>query len=453
MKKRFIYFMILTLCLLINMERANAKLLFGENIGFKCYDVQIEEDTQKAYMICDMGFEITESPIKFNSFDASFKLINVTLADSDITLEKSWSIKKNGDSYHLSTSENTFGVGYHKIGSIKFYKIKTAEECKVEYTYSGFSYINHICTFYDNQYYDRNGNVTDELTYQKQCGVNICVQLSDGSYWGNKGVELKNKEEFDAECGEEETKHYCEVVDNEYYDITGEKTTKEKYELYCKNHYCTSISDPSNPCDKANTDGTLNGNQYWCNENKIIEYYFNKTGENVKKSEYEEDCLQHVCSIVNGHYYDKDGKKVETEEEYNASCKPIVVEEKHYCEVIDGKYYDKDGKEVSETEYNKQCKKPSCEVIDGKYYDKDGKEISEMEYNKQCKKHTCEIIDDTYFDKDGNVVSKDEYAKSCPLNTEENPSTGSFLPLIPLTILIISGIGIYYWSRKNNKLV
>ena len=373
-----------------------------------------DSNSQTAYMICDLGFEITDQDVLLKNFNEKLELTNLTINDGDITVETGWNYSKANDTtYNFTHTDSVFKVGYHKIATIKFNKINYAEECLAKYIPS-FTVGDLKCFKTEDSYYDASGKPTDKLTYQKQCEVNICVQLPDGTYWGKNGTQLKNKEAFDAECGEKETKHYCEVVGQDYYDKNGEKTTKEKFELQCKNHYCTFIPDTTNSCETANTDGELNSNKYWCNENKVIEYYFNKSGENVKKSEYEEDCLKHVCSIVNGHYYDKDGKKVETEAEFNASCKPIVVEEKHKCEIVDNKYYDKDGNVVTEEEYNKQCK--SCTIIDDKYYDKDGNEVSENEYNKQCKKRSCEIIDDTYYDKDGNVVSKDEYTKACPLS-------------------------------------
>ena len=84
-------------------------------------------------------------------------------------------------------------------------------------------------------------------------------------------------------------------------------------------------------------------------------------------------------------------------------------EKKHYCEVVNGKYYDKNGKVVSKAEYDKSCSTKSepvkyyCKVVNGKYYDKNGKEVNKVEYDKSCtvpvtKKYLYEyklIVDDT----------------------------------------------------------
>ena len=62
----------------------------------------------------------------------------------------------------------------------------------------------------------------------------------------------------------------------------------------------------------------------------------------------------------------------------------------------------------------------------------------------------CQIVDDTYYDANGNEVSEEAYNESC--TTDENPQTGSFLPYT----LIIAGIalagGLYYLTKKNNKM-
>lgn len=69
---------------------------------------------------------------------------------------------------------------------------------------------------------------------------------------------------------------------------------------------------------------------------------------------------------------------------YNYSVNCIKQQEEVYvCKILDGKYYDKNGKVVSEEEYNKSCN-PSCKVVDGKYYDNNGKEVSKDAYTKAC---------------------------------------------------------------------
>ncbi len=421
MKKRlFILPIIMFLAITMGITGVKAGLYVGTGVGLKCEQPVVEEGTDKAYIICDMGFEVTDTPLNLNTFKANFKLNNVTLDDSDIKLEKDWSIKKTDATYDLSTTQTTFNVGYHKIATIKFYKINKAEKCNVTYSYQ-FSFIDRTCSIEDGKYYDKDGNQTDELTYQKQCKKNVCVQLSDGTYWGINGTQVNDKEAFDSECGEKETKHYCEYFEENYYGKNGEQTTKIKYELECENYYCTYIVDDASSCEAENTDGTdSESHKTWCNADKKTEYYFNKAGENVKKSEYEENCFQHVCSIVNGHYYNAEGKKVDTEDEYKASCEPIVVEEKHSCEIVDGKYYGKDGNVLEKKE----------------------------DYDRECKKHSCEIVDNKYFDKDGNEVSKTEYEKLCP-NAEKNPNTGSFLPILPLIILMGGGVAIYFYTKKD----
>ena len=64
-------------------------------------------------------------------------------------------------------------------------------------------------------------------------------------------------------------------------------------------------------------------------------------------------------------------------------------QQKYSCKVINGKYYDKDGKEVNKSDYDKSCTKPepikySCKVVNGKYYDKNGNQVSQSDYDKSC---------------------------------------------------------------------
>lgn len=67
------------------------------------------------------------------------------------------------------------------------------------------------------------------------------------------------------------------------------------------------------------------------------------------------------------------------------------VTKTYYCKVVNGKYYDANGKIVSKTAYKKSCEKPApkvyyCKIVNGKYYDANGKVVSKSAYEKSCKK-------------------------------------------------------------------
>ena len=420
MKKRILFlplFMVLTT--MLSLTNVKAAVFAGDGAGLRCSEAVIEEGTNKAYMICDMGFEIKEKDATFdniyNSLTASFTLNNVTLADSDITVEKEWKLQKSGDSYKLETTATTFEVGYHKIATVKFYKIDIPAKCSIKYNYN-FTHIDRTCSIYEGKYYGKTGEV-NELTYQKECGTNKCVQLSDGTYWGKEGTQVADKEAFDAECNADKTCKLevctgdsdCKFQPQNYTLKVGETiknrygkdetvVNEEKFNYECQPHYCVTLKNPDTKADE----------------------YYNKAGVKVDQSVYEEDCFKHVCSVVNGKYYNSEGKIVETKEEFDADCAPVEVEEKYICKQVDDKFYGKSGEEVTE-----------------------------KEYNLQCKKHSCEIIDGVYFDKDSNQVNKTQYAKLCPNNKEENPNTGSFLPFLPLIILAVGGVGIYFYTKKD----
>ena len=104
-------------------------------------------------------------------------------------------------------------------------------------------------------------------------------------------------------------KHYCEVVDNKFYDKNGNVVSVAAF-----NKSCTSTPTPK-PEEK------------------------------------------HYCEVVNNKFYDKNGNVVSVAA-FNESCTSTPKpEEKHYCEVVNNKFYDKNGNVVSETEYNNSCKK------------------------------------------------------------------------------------------------
>lgn len=71
-------------------------------------------------------------------------------------------------------------------------------------------------------------------------------------------------------------------------------------------------------------------------------------------------------------------------------AKPVPVAPKYYCAVVNGKYYNNNGKIVSKTSYKKACQKTApkyyCAVVNGKYYDNKGKVVSKTAYKKACVK-------------------------------------------------------------------
>ena len=106
-------------------------------------------------------------------------------------------------------------------------------------------------------------------------------------------------------------KHYCEVVNNIFYDKNGNVVSAADF-----NKSCTSTPTPT-----PNT--------------------------------------KHYCEVVNNIFYDKNGNVVSVAD-FNKSCTSTPTptpNTKHYCEVVDNKYYDKDGNVVSEKEYKDSCNK------------------------------------------------------------------------------------------------
>ena len=92
---------------------------------------------------------------------------------------------------------------------------------------------------------------------------------------------------------------------------------------------------------------------------------------------------------------------------------PMAVSAKSYsCEIVDGAYYNKNGKEVDKVEYEKSCVTHTCEIVGDTYYGKNSKKVDKSTFEKEC---------------EVSVV-------------EELPSTSSNISTISITFSIIGGI-------------
>lgn len=124
--------------------------------------------------------------------------------------------------------------------------------------------------------------------------------------------------------------------------------------------------------------------------------------------------------------------KVVSTKQNNNIINIIKPKQKHYCQIVNGKYYDANGKVVGKSTYQRSCEhKPAptpkyyCKIVNGKYYDKHGNVVSKKAYKKSCSKpaptpkYYCKIVDGKYYDKHGNIVSKEEYKASCEPTPEK----------------------------------
>ena len=82
----------------------------------------------------------------------------------------------------------------------------------------------------ENKYYGKTGEEVDELTYQKECGNNICQAYPDGTYSDPEG-KTTTKEDYELKC----KSHSCEKVEGNYFDKDGNIVTEEQYNKDCPN--------------------------------------------------------------------------------------------------------------------------------------------------------------------------------------------------------------------------
>ncbi len=124
-----------------------------------------------------------------------------------------------------------------------------------------------------------------------------------------------------------------------------------------------------------------------------------------------------VCKIENGKYYNKSGVEV-TKEEYEKDC-----ETKKVCKIENGKYYNKSGVEVSEEDYRIDCET----------------------------KNICKIENDTYYNKDGNVVTKEEYEKSCLPDNPKTGLNVNYLYAVLIPLVALSSYVVVKKARKFSR--
>lgn len=364
---------------------------------------------------CNTKLVVEGGNVKFNEIKIDFRLTGSTFSKDEVSLNSGWTVSSiSDDSITISSSKSTFTPGTYDIGTFNFYKIASASVCNVIYSYK-FAFVNRICKEENGHYYDKNGDETDQLTYQKQCENNICKELSDGTYFGKNGNEV-TKDVYEQECVE---KKYCKIIEGKYYDKDGNETSEINYKRICGKNYCTMLSDGTNT------------------------YFYDKSGNEVNKETYDADCSEIRKCVKDGDkYYDKDGNET-TKLNYEKTCF------KNVCNILsDGTYYNSKGEETDELTYQKECQKNTCKILsDGTYYDKDGNVTTKENYELTCKVHKCEVINDNYFNDKGNKVSKEEYDKVCT-----NPSTGLKFPYYYIIGGILTAGIIFIYSKKHKKL-
>ena len=135
---------------------------------------------------------------------------------------------------------------------------------------------------------------------------------------------------------------------------------------------------------------------------------------------------------------------------YDIYCEK-EIDNPRYCEIVDGKYYNKQGKEVTKAEYEADClEKKYFEISNGKYYNKQGKEVTKAEYEADClEKKICKIENGKYYDNNGKEVTKAEYDKAC--TTPDNPKTGLNNNILYGVLITLVAASSYVVVRKARK--
>ena len=144
---------------------------------------------------------------------------------------------KDDEYYYAYLVVDTENGKYYAIEDVNLYQGLNCElnPSLNNYTFPEFTWPdNYSCEIIDGIYYDHDGNVVDEETYNRECNPveekHVC-EIVDGKYYGKDGVEV-SEDVYHTECGEV-TLPICEIIDGKYYGKDGNEIDKETYDKEC----------------------------------------------------------------------------------------------------------------------------------------------------------------------------------------------------------------------------
>ncbi len=139
--------------------------------------------------------------------------------------------------YYAYLEVDTEDGKYYAIEDVNLYQGLNCElnPSLNNYTLPEFKWPDdYSCEIVDGVYYDKEGNVVDEETYNRECNPveekHVC-EIVDGKYYGKDGVEV-SEDVYNEECGEV-TPPICEIIDGKYYGKDGVEIDKETYDKEC----------------------------------------------------------------------------------------------------------------------------------------------------------------------------------------------------------------------------
>ena len=194
-----------------------------------CEDIDLQDDgteTQK----CVFKYKATGKITETNAVKITLSLTNVKIKTVEVGAD--WFIKEKSDNMlYFETSRDSL-EGEFVVATVTFVKVDIANNCRIEYACE-YTKIARNCTFFNGKYYNKNGEITDAKTYQKECEPHYCVIWDDGTYFGKNG-NIVDSLTYQKEC----LVNKCvKLSDGTYYDKYGNVTTKETYEKECTDAY------------------------------------------------------------------------------------------------------------------------------------------------------------------------------------------------------------------------
>ncbi|MBQ9833847.1 MAG: hypothetical protein IJO33_01495 [Bacilli bacterium] len=215
-------------------------------------DAPIIDESGRKVKTCYLDLEISGTDT-FQTVTGSLKLTNTSFKSEPEVTDSRIKMIRNGDSYVFTT---TTPIKNETIRLTKFtlYFATNGKECRADWIPNDYNV--YYCENKNGYFYDLNGNIVNEIEYNKQCKTHSC-EIIDGTYY-DKNNNVVSKEEYEKQC----TTPSCKIIDGIYYDKSGKAVTEVEYDKQCNVHYCKIL------------DGT----------------YFGSNGNIVSKAVWESEC-------------------------------------------------------------------------------------------------------------------------------------------------------------------
>lgn len=191
MKKIFILLVVICACIMpLNVEAKSY-----DYSGYYCDPKQALDDGT-FYMTCHI---VVKTDFDVNHIEGNLILRNVKL--ESIKTSSDW-VNNNGLSDRVSFTSASSHKGTFSVADLVFTGDLSDEECEASFepviTDEEKPEVK-VCAIIDDEYYGKNGEKVDEVTYYEECCDYVCTVVDNKYYFNSKG-ESVSYDEMIADC-------------------------------------------------------------------------------------------------------------------------------------------------------------------------------------------------------------------------------------------------------------